>query len=333
MIRAPGFWWDRPGAAAAVLSPAAAIYGAVAAWRLSRPGARADVPVICVGNPTVGGAGKTPTAIAIGQMLTAAGEHPVFLTRGYGGRLAGPAMVEVGHTAMQVGDEPLLLARSAPTVVAQNRVAGAKLARQLGASVIVMDDGFQNPSLHKDVSILVGDGRRGVGNARVLPAGPLRAPLEAQLDRASAVLIVGDATAAEPVVLGAHARSLPLFRARLDPDRSAVAALAERQVLAFAGIGDPEKFFATLAAAGIDAPLRRSYPDHHHYTPREAVALLRNAERNNLLLLTTEKDLVRIQSDAFLHALAERTYALPVTLAVTEADALQNFVIGAARGR
>ena len=212
-MKAPRFWWEKPGAMAALLAPFAALYGSIAARRLKQEGARAGIPVICVGNPTVGGAGKTPAAMAIARFLIDAGERPYFLTRGYGGRLAGPLVVEAGHTAVQVGDEPLLLARVAPTVVAANRVAGAELAREKGASVIVMDDGFQNPSLAKDFSILVIDGARGIGNGRVLPAGPLRAPLAPQLDRADAILIVGDETGATPVVAAARARKLPLFHA------------------------------------------------------------------------------------------------------------------------
>ena len=174
-----------------------------------QPGERVGIPVICVGNPTVGGAGKTPTAIAIARMLIAAGERPMFLSRGYGGRLAGPVTVEAGHTAVQVGDEPLLLARVAPTIVAEDRVAGARLAKEQGASVIVMDDGFQNPSLDKDLSILVVDAR-GIGNGCVLPAGPLRAPLEPQLDRASALLFVGDGAPAIETA-APRARGLPIF--------------------------------------------------------------------------------------------------------------------------
>jgi len=167
-MRAPRFWWEKPGAMAALLSPFASVYGAIAARRLEQPGTRVGIRVICVGNPTVGGAGKTPAAMMIARLLIDAGERPYFLTRGYGGRLAGPVVVEAGHTAVQVGDEPLLLARIAPTVVAANRVAGAQLAREKGATVIVMDDGFQNPSLVKDFSILVIDGVRGTGNGRNL---------------------------------------------------------------------------------------------------------------------------------------------------------------------
>jgi tetraacyldisaccharide 4'-kinase len=314
-MRAPAFWWQEPGAAAALLSPLAAVYGRVAARRLARPGARAGVPVICVGNPTVGGAGKTPAAIAVVRLLLAAGERPMFLTRGYGGRLAGPVMVEPAHSAVQVGDEPLLLARVAPTVVAQDRVAGARFAREHGAGLIVMDDGFQNPSLAKDSSILVIDGRRGIGNGYVLPAGPLRAPLDPQLERAAAVLIVGESASIDQA---ARARGLPVFHGTLEPEPGAVAALRGKKVLAFAGIGDPEKFFTTLERAGIDAAVRRGFPDHHRYSVGEAQALVRDAESGNLELLTTEKDLARLKDDATVTALAERARALPVEMKITE---------------
>lgn len=331
-MRAPAFWWKKPGAAAALLSPIAAIYGAVAARRLALPGTRADVPVICVGNPTVGGAGKTPTAIAIARLLIAAGEKPMFLARGYGGSLTGPVAVTETHGAAEVGDEPLLLARVAPAIVARDRVAGARHAREAGASIIVMDDGFQNSSLAKDLSILVIDGTRGIGNARVVPAGPLRAPLDPQLDRAHAILIVGDVTGAAPLVIAARARRLPLFHATLEPDQTAVAALAGTKVLAFAGIGDPAKFFATVAAAGIEARIHRGFGDHHRYRADEAAALLAEAARNGLAPLTTEKDLARMQGDANLAELAARTRALPVTLRVTEEQEFQRLVLGA-RGR
>jgi tetraacyldisaccharide 4'-kinase len=325
-MRAPRFWWERPGAAAALLSPFAALYASVAARRLARPGTRAGVPVICVGNPTVGGAGKTPTAIAVARLLLAAGERPMFLSRGYGGRLAGPVVVEPAHTAVQVGDEPLLLARVAPVVVAQDRVAGARVAREHGAGVVVMDDGFQNPALVKDLSILVVDAR-GVGNGRMLPAGPLRAPLDLQLERASAILVVGDRTSA--LEQPARSRGLPVFHGTLEPEHGAVASLRDRKVLAFAGIGDPEKFFATLAAAGIDAPVRRAFGDHHRYSVAEARALLRDAERGGLELLTTEKDLARLKDDATVASLAQRARALPVTMKISQAGDFERLVLGA----
>jgi len=330
-MQASAFWWDKPGAMAALLSPFASVYGAIAARRLERPGERAGLPVICVGNPTVGGAGKTPTAMMIARLLIEAGERPSFLTRGYGGTRSGPVIVDATHTAEEVGDEPLLLARVAPTIVARDRVAGARHAVEKGASVIVMDDGFQNPSLAKDLSILVVDGARGLGNARVLPAGPLRAPLEPQLDRADAILIVGEVSGAAPLVTAARGRKLPLFHANLEPDRGAVEALAGTKVLAFAGIGDPEKFFATVARAGIDAPARRGFPDHHRYSARDAKALIEETAAKSLSLLTTEKDAARIQGDPALSDLAAGTRALPVSLTVAESADFRTLVLGACK--
>jgi tetraacyldisaccharide 4'-kinase len=328
-MKAPGFWWREPGYEAALLSPLAAIYGALVARHLADGGARAGVPVICVGNPTVGGAGKTPTAIAIAKMLLAAGKQPMFLTRGYGGRLAGPVMVEPAHTAVQVGDEPLLLARVAPTIVAGDRLAGARLAVDKRANIIVMDDGFQNPALAKDLAILVID-TRGIGNGRMLPAGPLRAPLEPQLDRASALLIVGGGLPA--LESAARSRGLPVFHGTLEPDADVIASLRAARVLAFAGIGDPEKFFTTLKQAGIDAPVRRGFGDHHRYSLIEARALLRDAEEGGLQLLTTEKDLARLKDDAAVAALAQRARALPVTMKIAETDAFARLVLGVCAG-
>jgi tetraacyldisaccharide 4'-kinase len=329
-VRAPAFWWREPGATAALLAPVARIYGAVAAGRLRRAGGRAGVPVLCVGDPTVGGAGKTPAALALARLLIAAGERPFLLSRGYGGQLAGPVMVDPAHhRADDVGDEPLLLAQAAPTFIARDRLAGARAAHAAGASVVVMDDGFQNPALAKDLAILAIDARRGVGNGRVFPAGPLRAPLEAQLAHAQAVLAIGEGPAAAPVAAAAAARGLAVFHGRVVPDADAVAALAGRRVLAFAGIGDPAKFFATLAAAGIEAAVRRDFPDHHPYTGAEAAALVAEAERGGLVLVTTEKDLVRLEGKRALGELAARTRALPVTLVLDEADRFRRFVLAA----
>jgi len=172
-MRAPGFWWREPGLAAAALAPLGALYGAVAAWRMARKGEAVSAPVVCVGNFVVGGAGKTPTAIFLAGRLAAAGERPFLLSRGYGGNLDGPTLVDARtHLASEVGDEPLLLATAAPTVVARDRPAGARFAADRGASVIVLDDGLQNPALAKTVALAVVDGARGVGNGRCLPAGP-----------------------------------------------------------------------------------------------------------------------------------------------------------------
>ena len=277
------------------------------------------MPVICIGNPTVGGAGKTPLALAVVRILAAAGETPVLLSRGYGGRLAGPIRVDPSrHRALDVGDEPLLLARAAPTIVARNRVKGAAVAVAVGASVIVMDDGFQNPSLRKDFSVLVIDARRGLGNGKVLPAGPLRAPLKAQLDRADALVLVGQSPA-EPAIAGeARKRGLPVLRARLEPDAGIAAELARHRVLAFAGIGDPEKFFLALAEAGVAVAATRSFADHHRYSAADARGLCEEAQRDGLVMVTTEKDLARLQGDAEVAELAARARALPVTLVLDD---------------
>ena len=325
-MREPAFWWGEGSFASALLAPLAALYGAVAQWRLGRGGERAGAPVVCVGNLTVGGAGKTPTALALARMLAAAGERPMFLTRGYGGALAGPLLVDPArHRAREVGDEPLLLARTAPTIVARDRVKGAGIAGD--ASVIVMDDGFHNPSLVKDFSVLVVDGRRGTGNGRVIPAGPLRAPLEAQLARAHALIVVGGLRRAADIAERARAANIPVLQARLRPDVDVIAWLRGRQVLAFAGIADPKKFFATLAEAGVVLAAARSFPDHHRYTRAEAVALCDDAQRAGLVLMTTEKDLARLSGEDQLKELAARAKALPVTLAFEEDERMKSLLL------
>ena len=215
-MREPAFWWRKPGLLSALLAPVAAGYGAIAARRMAQQGVRASVPVLCVGNFTLGGAGKTPTAIAIAKILQQAGERPFCLSRGYGGSLAGPKIVDAqSDVASAVGDEALLLAHAAPAIVARDRVAGAAAARAAGASVIVMDDGLQNASLVKDFTLAVVDGRRGTGNGKVFPAGPLRAPINAQWARTDALLVVGVISGAAEAVAAAKARGLPVLHARL----------------------------------------------------------------------------------------------------------------------
>jgi tetraacyldisaccharide 4'-kinase len=327
-MQAPAFWWRKPGFEAALLRPAAMIYASVADRRLRQQGERAGVPVVCIGNPTVGGAGKTPTAIAIAHLLHATGETPLLLTRGYGGRETGPVRVDPArHDAPAVGDEPLLLARHFTTIVSRDRRAGARMALTAGASVVVMDDGFQNPSLDKDVAILVVDARRGIGNGCVLPAGPLRASLMEQLHRAHALLVIGSGDGAGEIASAARAAGLRIFSARLEPDEAACEALRQSPVLAFAGIGDPEKFFTTLAQAGIQTPVRRSFADHNRYTAVEAADLLGGAQRRGLTLLTTEKDFARMAGDDALSELRARARVLPVTLVCENPSALQDFVL------
>ena len=326
-MREPAFWWHDAGIACRLLVPLAAVYDVIASRRLLRAGERAAVPVICVGNLTVGGAGKTPAVIAIARLLAQAGAAPFLLSRGYGGACPGPLRVDPGrHASSEVGDEPLLLARMAATIVARDRVKGAAAAAAAGASVIVMDDGFQNPSLTKDCSVLVLDARRGIGNGRMIPAGPLRAPLAAQLGRADALVVVGPGDRADAIAAKAQRHGQPVFHARIVPDVEAVAALAPVPVLAFAGIGDPRKLFASLSDAGVKVAVTRGFPDHHRYSQADARTLCAEAERSGLTLVTTEKDLARMQGDAGLADLAARVRVLPVRLALADPDAVMDLL-------
>jgi tetraacyldisaccharide 4'-kinase len=311
-----------------MLWPVGAVYGAIAGSRMARTGHAAGIPVVCIGNLTLGGAGKTPTAILAAQILTFEGRKPFVLSRGYGGTLAGPLRVDPArHRAADVGDEPLLLARSAPVIVARDRVAGAEAARAAGADIVIMDDGFQNPSLKKNLSIVVVDGRRGVGNGSVFPAGPLRAPLDAQLGYAQAVLVMGEPAEARPVLAHAFARKIPLFHGSLEPDRQVLAEIQRRPVLAFAGIGDPDKFFATLSVAGVDVKVRMPFSDHHRFSRSEALALAERARRDGLLPVTTEKDMARLMGDADAAELAAAARALPVRLVVAEEHAFRELLL------
>lgn len=326
-MRDPDFWWRPMGYSAQLLASAGSLYGAVAAWRMRRSGAKAGVPVVCVGNLTLGGAGKTPAALALVRMLLEGGNHPFFLTRGYGGRMRGPVRVRPEHAAADVGDEPLLLARLAPTIVARNRVAGAAAAVAGGAGIVVMDDGLQNPTLVKDLRIAVVDGPRGIGNGAVFPAGPLRAPLDTQLEHADAILVVGEVShSATAVMQAAAARNLPVILARLDPDPKAVAALRSKRVLAFAGIASPEKFFATLAGSDIEVAVRRSFPDHHAFTEQEAEGLMARATAERLMLVTTEKDRVRLDGGPARRRLADLSAVLPVRLAFQDEAAIRRLL-------
>lgn len=327
-MREPRFWWQEGGIASALLAPFGALYGTAAASRMRGRGRRANVPVICMGNFTLGGTGKTPAAIAVTELLKREGRKPALLTRGYRGNQSGPVVVDPEqHTAVQVGDEALLLAPAAATIVSRDRVAGAQAAEAQGADVIVMDDGLQNPSLAKDLTIAVVDARRGIGNGSVFPAGPLRAPLDAQLERCNAILVVGDGSKAESVATKAQHRGLAMFHGELLPDEAAVAALSARPVLAFAGIGDPEKFFTTLRTAGVEVKASQAFPDHHRFTAEEAGDLIMQAEHDGLRLVTTAKDHARMTGDPALSALAQRAYVLPVTMKVKEIEAWRGLLL------
>ncbi len=293
-MRAPDFWTEG-GALAQALAPLGAAYAGVGSLRraLARP-VTVPVPVVCVGNLVTGGAGKTPVALALLGALRDRGETPHALTRGYGGREAGPLRVDPArHDAARVGDEALLLARAAPTWVARDRPAGAKAAVAAGASFVVMDDGFQNPSLKKDLSILVVDGSYGFGNGRVVPAGPLREPLARGLARADAVVVVGEAAGDLEQTLGT---GRPVLGADLAPAGGAES-LRGRKLVAFAGIGRPEKFFASLRDLGAELAETHGFADHHAYRPGEVAELVARAQALGAALVTTEKDAVRLPPD------------------------------------
>ncbi|WP_029004490.1 tetraacyldisaccharide 4'-kinase [Azorhizobium doebereinerae] len=297
---APAFWSRRTSLASLLLSPVGCIVGAITLRRMKGPSQIVPVPVLCIGNPTVGGAGKTPTALALLARLSRQGHAPFALLRGHGGSLPGPVrVVPDRHDAVAVGDEALLLAAAAPTIVSRDRPSGARLAVAEGASVILMDDGFQNPSLAKDVSVLVIDGAAGVGNGRVLPAGPLRAPLAPQLAAADAVLVVGDGAAGEAVAAQAARMGKAVLHGTVRPDPQVVAALRGRRVLAFAGIGRPDKLATTLRTADVEVAGLRAFPDHHAYVPDEIAALAAEAERIGAMLVTTSKDMARLRAPAF----------------------------------
>lgn len=319
-MRAPEFW-AADGPIPRLLSPLGALYGLAGKLRRATvTPVRLPIPVICVGNLTAGGTGKTPTALAIADLLAKAGRKPAFLTRGYGGREAGPLLADPKrHDAESIGDEALLLAAAFPTIVARDRAAGGALAVEQGAKLLIMDDGFQNPALAKDFSLLVFDGGVGLGNGQIIPAGPLRESLAEGVARADLALIIGE----DQTGLSQKLR-LPILTARLIPDSADVASLKGKPLFAFAGIGRPQKFFDSLTQSGLDLRGTAAFPDHHRFSVLELADLREKARAAQAALVTTAKDFVRLAP-----ADREGLFVLRVTLTpddpATFADAFRRF--------
>ncbi|MBP7002484.1 tetraacyldisaccharide 4'-kinase [Amaricoccus sp.] len=316
-MRQPAFWARppaAPGLAARLLAPLALIWTAVTRRRLRRPGARVGVPVICVGNLTVGGAGKTPTVAALVELLAARGLAAHVVSRGHGGSLPGPERVDPRrHGAAEVGDEPLLLAAVAPVWIGRDRAAAARAAVAAGAQAVVLDDGFQNPALAKDLSIVTVDAGFGFGNGRVVPAGPLREPVADGLGRADLVLAIGPEAARDRLRAGWPALAArPALAGEVLPLATGMDWRGLR-ALAFAGIARPEKFFATLRGLGAEVVATRSFDDHAAFAPRLLARLEGEARGLGAQLVTTEKDAVRLPE-----AFRRRTLVVPVRLRLVD---------------
>lgn len=321
-MRAPTYWNkppSKPGWQARLLAPIGALYAAATAKRVARPAQfTADVPVLCIGNINAGGTGKTPTTIALLQHLQSKGVTAHVVTRGFGGSLEGPVQVDERlHKAQETGDEPLLLAAFAPTWVAKDRAAGAKAAQAAGAEIILMDDGLQNPDLTKDAAIVVVDARRGFGNGRCIPAGPLREPITAGLKRADLVLSIGtDRAQSQFADTWGDQIDLPRVKGHLKPLETGMD-WTGTPFLAFAGIGYPEKFFNTLRRLGATLLQTHALDDHQPLTSSLLARLDADATRLGAQLVTTEKDAVRLPSD-----FRYRVLTLPVRLELDDWSAV-----------
>ncbi len=303
---------------ARLLSPLGAIYGNFAREKLERPAPPAALPAIVVGGLTAGGDGKTPLVIALAQRLIEKGESPALLTRGYGRKrkTAAPFAVDLlRHDAFDVGDEALLLARAAPTIIGADRAAAAELAQRLGATLVILDDGFHSRHIAADLALIAVDADYGAGNGRCLPAGPLRAPLDAQLAAADMLVVIGEGERGKAIAAGADK---PVVAARFVVDADAAKAFKGARVVAFAGIARPEKFFRSLEDCGAEIATKVSFSDHHRFTDDDYATLSALRQKFGARLVTTEKDAARIGAQMATRGID----TLPVTLVMDESAAL-----------
>ena len=332
-MRSPVFWWRPRGVLSALLYPFSLLYGYFADRPFGK-GVVPQIPVLCIGNFVVGGAGKTPLAIALCERLIKKGQKPVFLSRGYGGQTRGPHLVNAKNDkAEMVGDEPLLLCQHAPTVVAADRVAGAEfITSTLSADIIIMDDGFQSARIKPSSSLLIVDHERGMGNGHVLPAGPLRARLATQMAHADHLFVIQgaprEAESTHALIDQFRKFDRPVYKARLKPAPNNKSAKSfPAKVIAFSGIGHPNKFFQSLRESGADLIEEISFPDHHFFTQQEAEQLLEKAEKLNAGLVTTTKDAVRFQGrDGALGRLADSAQIFKVDVVFEDKAAIDELL-------
>jgi tetraacyldisaccharide 4'-kinase len=319
-MKTPAFWYrTKTSWQARGLASISWIYGALSGWRMGRKGWQAPVPVLCLGNFTAGGSGKTPASLMVAQLLKSMGHYPVFLSRGYGGAQKGPLLVDPTiHNAGDVGDEPLLLGRLAPTLISRDRKKAAEIAAKARADVLILDDGLQNPSLAKTCSLAVIDAATGNGNGLCLPAGPLRAPMKCQWRHVDALLLIGEGKPGDALADEARRRAIPVFRGTLVPDDDDRKVLADQTVSAFAGIGHPDKFRRTLLECGARIAAFQAYSDHHAYTVKDMTQLAHLA--GHMRLVTTEKDLMRLNTLALQDSLRQRLMALRIRLVLKEEE-------------
>ncbi len=324
-LEEPSWWYGAEAEDVRVraLKPVSRVYAWAGTRRLTSTHAfTASLPVICVGNFTAGGTGKTPLSLLIAQLLKERGHTPAFLTRGYSGRQSGPVWVNPAvDTAREVGDEPLLLADVAATMVARDRPAGAR-AIEAAKTVthIIMDDGLQNPTLAKTLTIAVVDGTRGLGNGEVIPAGPLRAPLDVQFDLTDAIVVNGGGSTAPILQDLRSAFPGPVLSGALRPQTDSEIFDGAR-VIAYAGIGNPARFTQSLKEAGASVLAEHFFKDHHAYSEGDARALIALADANDATLVTTQKDQMRLRATGgALAELARRTESLPIEMVFDSSD-------------